>query len=216
MAPWAGRIKNNEVVFNGKHFPQEINFQEWAIHGTVAFEEGKVQNQTSTSVEIIHETNDLWPIKMEIVQKWFITHNFVKCQVLVSSSSGEFPAEIGWHPWFKRQLKKGKPARFGIEAISQYKKDGKLITLNETKPIGIPPFDDTFDVPSGKGFIEWPDALRVDFLSDVDTFVIFDEPKDFFCIEPQTGPPDAINQPRHIVSPGKPLEASVKWEVTRL
>ena len=50
----------------------------------------------------------------------------------------------------------------------------------------------------------------------MDTFVIFDEPSDVFCIEPQTGPPDAINHPRHIVSPGKPLEASVKWDVTRL
>ena len=216
MAPWAGRIRDNQVVYKGKNYPQEVNFQNWAIHGTVLFNEGQIRNQSETSVEIVHETNDKWPVKMEIVQKWSITNNFVKCQVTVSSASGEFPAEIGWHPWFKRQLEKGKPAKFGIEAISQYEKDENFFTLNKTKQIGIPPFDDAFDVPTGKGFIEWPDALRIDFSSDVDTFVIFDEPEDVFCIEPQTGPPDAVNHPRNIVSPGKPLEASVKWEVTRL
>lgn len=216
MAPWAGRIRDNQVVYKGNHFPQEINFQNWAIHGTVLFVEGKIRNQSETSVEIVHETNNKWPVKMEIVQKWSITNNFVKCQVSVSSSSGEFPAEIGWHPWFKRQLEKGKPAKFGVEAISQYVKDENFFTLNKTKPIGIPPFDDAFDVPTGKGFIEWPDALRIDFSSDVDTFVIYDEPEDVFCIEPQTGPPDSINHARHVVSPGKPLEASVKWEITRL
>ena len=216
MAPWAGRIRDNQIVYKGSNFPQDVNFQNWAIHGTVAFSEGKIRNQSETSVEIVHETNDKWPVKMEIVQKWSITNNFVKSHVIVSSVSGEFPAEIGWHPWFKRQLTKGKPAKFGIEAISQYEKDEKNFTLNKTKSIGVPPFDDAFDVPTGKGFIEWPDALRIDFTSDLDTFVIFDEPADVFCIEPQTGPPDAINQPRHIVSPRKPLEASVKWEVTPL
>ena len=71
-------------------------------------------------------------------------------------------------------------------------------------------------MPSGKGFIEWPEALRIDFSGDVDTFVIYDELEDVFCIEPQTGPPDAVNHPKHLVSPGAPLSASVKWEIIRL
>ena len=50
MAPWAGRIKDNQVSFQNKDYPQKINFQKWAIHGTVAFSEGKIRNQTETSV----------------------------------------------------------------------------------------------------------------------------------------------------------------------
>jgi len=46
--------------------------------------------------------------------------------------------------------------------------------------------------------------------------VIYDELEDVFCIEPQTGPPDAVNHPKHLVSPGAPLSASVKWEIIRL
>jgi galactose mutarotase-like enzyme len=40
MAPWAGRIKDNQIVYKGEKYPQEVNFQNWAIHGTVAFTEG--------------------------------------------------------------------------------------------------------------------------------------------------------------------------------
>lgn len=216
MAPWAGRIKNNQVSFNGKSYPQEINFQQWAIHGTVAFSPGKIQNQSDFAVEILHETNDKWPIKMQVLQRWSIANNFLKCYASISTEQAEFPAQLGWHPWFKRQLTKGKIAKFGIEAESQYKKDENNFTLNETQPIGIPPFDDAFVVTSGKGFIEWPEALRIDFSSDVDTFVIYDELEDFFCIEPQTGPPDDVNHAKHLVSPGAPVAASVKWEIIRL
>jgi len=216
MAPWAGRIRDNQVIYKNVKYPQEVNFQKWAIHGTVAFSEGKVQNQTSDSVEIVHTTNSNWPVKMEILQRWTVTNRYVKCFAKISVIKGEFPAELGWHPWFKRQLTKGKSAKFGIEAILQYIKDDNFFTLNETKEIGVPPFDDAFVVPTGKGFIEWPEALRIDFSTDLQTFVVFDEPEDVFCIEPQTGPPDAINRAQTLVTPEKPLEASVKWEITGL
>ena len=35
MAPWAGRLKDYQVVHKGRNFPQNVNFQNWAIHGTV-------------------------------------------------------------------------------------------------------------------------------------------------------------------------------------
>jgi len=215
MAPWAGRISNNEIRYKNKNYKQDINFQNFAIHGTAAFSEGQITHQNDFSVEITHQTDKNWPVLATIKQKWKLTNNFLETSAQISCESGEFPAQLGWHPWFKRQLAKGKPARFGIEAISQYVKDENLFTLNETKPIAIPPFDDAFDVPSGKGFIEWPEALRLDFQGNVQTFVIYDEPADVFCIEPQTGPPDAINQNPVLVSPGKPLKASVKWEISR-
>ena len=216
MAPWAGRIKDNKIIYKSKQYPQEINFETFAIHGTVAFTAGKVLNQSETSVEILHETNDSWPVKMKILQKWMITKNYVSSSAKISCDKGEFPAELGWHPWFKRHLNRGQRAIYAIEATSQYVKDKNSFTLNETKPIAIPPFDDAFHVPTGKGFIEWPNALRIDFTSNVDTFVIYDELEDLFCVEPQTGPPDAINHPKHLVSPQNPLEASVKWEVISL
>ena len=215
MAPWAGRIENNEIVYKGNNYPQSINFQSWAIHGTVAFEKGKVLNHQADSVEIIHESNNNFPVKAIINQKWFVANKFIRCSASIEVDQ-EFPVQLGWHPWFKRDLGNGKKAKYAIEAISQYIRTKDFVTLNETKEIGIPPFDDAFDVPSGKGFIQWPDALRLDFQFDHKTFVIYDEPEDSFCIEPQTGPPNSTNHALFVATPNKPLLASVKWDITQI
>lgn len=215
MAPWAGRLAKNSVSFNNKEYVQDINFQEWSIHGTSAFEPGDVQNITKDSVEIVHQTNKNWPVAATILQRWSVSDKYVKCFAQIASEQ-EFPAQIGWHPWFLRKLSRGDNAKFGIEATAQYVKDENFITQELTKEIGIPPFDDAFEVPTGKGFIEWPNALRIDFQFDHTTFVIFDEPQDSFCIEPQTGAPNSINRAQHLVGPNKPLSACVKWEITQI
>ena len=88
MAPWAGRIKDNKIIYKSKEYPQEINFETFAIHGTVAFTAGKVLNQSDTSVEILHETNDSWPVKMKILQKWMITKNYVSSSAKISCDEG--------------------------------------------------------------------------------------------------------------------------------
>lgn len=213
MAPWAGRIENNQITFKNTNYPQDINFQNWAIHGTVAFEKGQILNQQSDSVEILHYSNENWPVKAIIKQKWFVSNKFIRCSASIDVDK-EFPAQLGWHPWFKRDIGNGKNAKYAIEAISQYIKTKDFVTLNQTKDIGTPPFDDAFDVPSGKGFIEWENALRIDFQFDHQTFVIYDEPEDSFCIEPQTGPPNATNYGLSIATPEAPLKASVKWDIT--
>lgn len=215
MAPWAGRLQNNEIVYQGKSYPQEINFQNWAIHGTVAFEKGKVLNHQSDSVEIVHESNRNFPVTAIIKQKWFVANKYIRSSASIEVDQ-EFPVQLGWHPWFKRDLGNGKRARYAIEAVSQYIRTKDFVTLNETKEIGIPPFDDAFDVPSGKGFIEWPNTLRIDFQFDHKTFVIYDEPEDSFCIEPQTGPPNSTNRAEFVATPNKPLLASVKYDLSQI
>ncbi len=215
MAPWAGRLENNQITYKNQSFPQNINFEKWAIHGTVAFEEGKIVSHQNDSVEIVHKSNNNWPVKAEIKQKWFVTNKFIRCSAEIKVDQ-EFPVQLGWHPWFKRDIGNGQFAKYGIEAVSQYVRTKDFVTLNETKEIGIPPFDDAFHVPSGKGFIEWPKALRLDFQFDHQTFVIFDEPLDSFCIEPQTGPPNACNHALFVATPDKPLTASVKWDITQI
>lgn len=215
MAPWAGRIENNQITFESKTYPQKINFQNWAIHGTVCFEESKIINQKQDLLETINYSNSDWPVKAEIYQKWFVTSKSIKCSATIKVDK-KFPAQIGWHPWFKRDIGNNKNAKYAIQAVSQYIKTKEFVTLNETKDISIPPFDDAFHVPSGKGFIEWPDALRIDFESDHQTFVVYDEPEDVFCIEPQTSAPNANNHAIHVATPDKPLSAFVKWDITHL
>ena len=67
--------------------------------------------------------------------------------------------------------------------------------------------------------IEWPGHLRIDLTSSHPWLVVFDELPDFICIEPQSGPPNGINDaplaPVTIVAPGQPLALVNTWRVTR-
>ena len=41
--------------------------------------------------------------------------------------------------------------------------------------------------------------------SDCDHWVVYDQPAHATCVEPQSGPPDALNVAPVVVSPGEPL-----------
>ncbi len=65
--------------------------------------------------------------------------------------------------------------------------------------------------------LTWPGALEVALTSTCDHVVLFDETSHAICVEPQTGPPNALNHPEQatIVRPGHPLtaEMSLTWSV---
>ncbi len=47
-------------------------------------------------------------------------------------------------------------------------------------------------------------------------WVVYDEPQHALCIEPMTGPPDALNLAQVVVSPEHPLVAEAHLEWLRL
>ena len=63
-------------------------------------------------------------------------------------------------------------------------------------------------------------ALEVALTSTCDHVVLYDETRHAICVEPQTGPPDALNHLERatIVRPGHPLiaEMSLTWSVPSL
>ena len=95
----------------------------------------------------------------------------------------------------------------------------------ERGPCGLPtgevviaafgPWDDCFVVLAGPPTIRWPGALELTLSSDVDHWVVYDEPEDALCVEPWSGPPDALNIAQRRVEPGAPLTASFKMRWRR-
>jgi aldose 1-epimerase len=57
----------------------------------------------------------------------------------------------------------------------------------------------------------WPDRFALELASTCDHWVVYTEPDDAICLEPQTGPPDAVHLAPHVVLPGEPLTASMTW-----
>ncbi|MEM1333882.1 MAG: hypothetical protein AAGG08_10520 [Actinomycetota bacterium] len=60
-------------------------------------------------------------------------------------------------------------------------------------------------------------AARVEVTSDCDHLVVFDRPAHATCVEPQSGPPDAVNlggaHAPDVVAPGSPLRRTmtISW-----
>jgi aldose 1-epimerase len=60
--------------------------------------------------------------------------------------------------------------------------------------------------------LRWPGALEVTLRSSCPEWVLFDGPSHAVCLEPQTGPPDAVNLGKaSLVVPGRPLAATFEW-----
>ena len=61
--------------------------------------------------------------------------------------------------------------------------------------------------------LRWGGALELTITSSCDDLVLYDLPTHAVCVEPQTGPPDALRLTPILVEPGWPLvaEATFGW-----
>jgi aldose 1-epimerase len=216
MAPWAGRIRNNAV---GEH-RMEPTFGPWAIHGTAPWRPATVLQSTAASITLKQDLG-AWPFAGSVETHWAITETTVQTNITVSSERDEFPATVGWHPWFPRELH-GAQARVDLPATDQLVRGEDALPTGERIPYQPIPgtFDDAFLVPSQQATITWPDVARVHVTSSEPWFVLFDQLPDAVCIEPQSGPPDGLRSSAYwepfLVTPNRPLALSTTWTVELL
>ena len=222
MAPWVGRLDQQKIVFESREYPQSTNFKNWAIHGTLPFAECRVLAHSDTEVVISHSTDKHWPIPALVTLAWEVHDWGVETRASVSTTEGNFPAAVGWHPWFRRNLLLGddvvgRSAVYGFDASTQFAVDENFIVSGDTIDVGTSPFDDSFFVADGKAHISWPGFRRIDIDADVQFMHLY-ESENFVCIEPETAPPNGVNLLEagfgHIVSPGRPLTAHAEWRVS--
>lgn len=222
MAPWAGRIKGAAVDFNGARYPQLINHSPWAIHGSTPFHPPTIIEQTESRVIFEHNLdNELptWPKGFTVVHSWELKESELITEIFVKSSETEFPAVVGWHPWFVRTLANGDVGSYGVSATHVFEVDDSKIVTGELGKIEAGPWDCAFLAPTGKAFIEWGNSFRIEINTNSEFFVVYDEPDDFVCIEPQSGPPNGsnLNSPEfnYVVTPTNPLVLSATWKVSK-
>lgn len=217
MAPWVGRIRNAAVNYQGRTFIQPLNFDQWAIHGSMPFSECRVLAHSSDEVVISHTTSRAWPIAAVVTSVWEVNEWGISTRASIATTAGEFPASLGWHPWFRRNLDVGQSARYELEINQKFARDADNIVTGELSDAGSGPFDDSFTVPNGHAYIEWPGFRRIDIDSDV-RFMHLYEAESSVCIEPETAPPNGVNLLDlgfgHVVRPQQPLTAEAHWRVS--
>ena len=224
MAPFAGRIRDGRFDFGGRSWQLERNRPPHAIHGTLlraAWQRREDERCTGADAATLALEAPLgpgWPFAGRARSRFALTEADLAIDLAVHADDAPFPASIGWHPWFRRRLARGGAARLEITAAEVYRRDAAGIPTGERIAPPPGPWDDCFTGLSAPPRLHWPGALRLTLESSSDHFVVYDEPEDALCVEPQSGPPDAPNLMPRIVEPGHPLAMRVRfaWEIDGL
>lgn len=224
MAPWAGRIRDNTVEWNGHRHDLPVTRDTWALHGTALGQAAAVLDWSSEpdDARLVARIEDHpgWPWPTAIDIEWQLRPRVLTASITVHALVEPFPAVVGWHPWFRRQLDAGGPLAWGLEATERLVRGEDHLPTGARVPYSAAdgPFDDAFVVPDGRGSVRWPGLLAIDIASDGGWYVVFDELASFACVEPQSGPPDGLREDSGpaIVFPGSPHTLTTTWSMRDL
>jgi galactose mutarotase-like enzyme len=215
MAPWAGRLRDNQVPTDGAVFTLPPTMDQWAIHGTVLDRPWQVRRSDERLAELSCALAGPWPWPGTVTSRWRLAPGSLTVTLRLEATATPFPASIGWHPWFRRQLPGSDPAELRLpDARMLQRGSDQLPTARLVEP-PAGPYDDAFDLPRGVAGIRWAGRLSLRCRSDHRWFVVYDEQPDAVCLEPQTAPPDALRPdspaPAALVTPGRPLTLTTHW-----
>jgi aldose 1-epimerase len=116
------------------------------------------------------------------------------------------PAVGGWHPWWRR------PVHLDLPARTMLRRDAEGIATEErVTPIPPGPWDDCFTDLDGPPVLTWEGGLELSVESDCEWVVVYDEPAESVCVEPQSGPPDALNHDPPVATPRQPVVVHSTW-----
>lgn len=209
MAPYAGRLGHGRLEFAGRTWQLPLGAPPHAIHGHVFDVPWQVDGDGVFSARL----RDPWPFAGTVRQELVLTDGGLDAR-LVLEAEQEMPATLGYHPWFGRQLDRGGPVELRLAPVRQYATDDAALPTGELVAPTGGPYDDCFLGMSQPPRLVWPGALELTLDSSDDHWVVFDELPGAVCVEPQTGPPDAVALGRAAVVPAGGelvLEASFAW-----
>lgn len=204
MAPWAGRLAFGRLYFDERTIEFPITSAPHANHGTVMHQSWEMVESTDTTATLRADMRPRWPFDGTVEQRFTLTDEYFRVEMTIEANE-PFPAQLGWHPWYRRQLDRGEALTVEFAADSMYDVDSEQLVTGElvTPPEG--PWDDTFTNVTQPPILRWADALTVELTSDMDHWVVFTRPDHAVAIEPQSGAPNDLNRAPHVLQPGESL-----------
>lgn len=184
MVPWAGRVRHGRFRFDDATVQLPINLAPHAIHGTGFVSDWQVVDAGREYCELRCDLG--WQFGGTAHQHFRLDEHGLTCMLSVYAVQRAMPAVIGWHPCLR------KPLQADLTFEHMYVRDADHIALATLTDPTPHPWDDCFTAPTGPLRLHYP-GLTLTVGSDCDHWVVYDEPDDVTCVEPQSGPPDAFN-----------------------
>lgn len=219
MVPFVGRIHNGRFVCDGAviELPANLPPEPHAIHGHSWHAAWKLASEAEHSASLVYDHSaDAWPWDYSARQDFEIDDNQMTVRLSVTNKGPtDMPAGLGWHPYFPRDN-----AILTVPTAREWFPDEET---GDNIPIAIQPaadlstgspvdeltLDTTFSVREPAVSISWP-THSVSMVSDpVFTHATIYVPpgEDYFCAEPITHAPNAVNSSRSA------SETGLKWLV---
>jgi len=205
MVPFSGRIANGSFSTNDETVQLAPNMlpEPHAIHGFGWQTAWNVEEQTSDSAILIHNGGgDVWPWHYTAKQVFQLTDTGLQLTLSVQNNSEtNMPAGLGWHPYFDRD-----GAKLSADTTHVWLSGDDMIP---TPPVTIPEdmdlrqprhvddlqLDYAFNVGATVQAFEWQNLKLVQTADPIFQNLIVYVPtgENFFCVEPATHAPDAVN-----------------------
>lgn len=216
MVPFAGRVRGGRFAFRGRSYDLSIEMPPHAIHGTVLDRPWESIDDRTISTDL----GPSWPFAGRAIQRFELEAGRFTSRLELHADE-PMPASIGWHPWFRRRPRPVagadagpavEPVELELDAGAMFRRDTAGIATRElVVPPPPGPWDDCFTDLRRPPIVRWPGFLELTIESDCPAWVVYTMPTDALCVEPQTAPPDALNQSPVVVEPGRPLTAEMTW-----
>lgn len=206
MVPYAGRVGGASFDFEGRTVALPANLPPHAIHGSGFTTPWDVLDDGLDHCEL--RCALAWSLGGTAHQHLQLTPDALVCVLTVVAGHDPMPVVIGWHPWFV------KPAADRLAFAAMYERGPDGLPTGRIVHPGHRPWDDCFVNPLAPLRLEYANDLTVTVSSDAGHWVVYDEPDHATCIEPQSGPPDAVHLGMaHRLSPGEMLQRTmtISW-----
>lgn len=208
MVPYCGRVRDARLSFGGRSHDLPVSADPHSIHGTTFDRRWDVVDADESSVELCTDLGPHWPFLGHVVHHVSLGPGSLSLRLTVEAGE-DMPVMVGWHPWFV------KPDSSPTELRTMLRRDDSGIATNErvVRPAG--PVDDCF-VGRFDGRSSDADELLTFRIANVDLglssdcthWVLYDEPRHATCVEPQSGPPNQVNDAPVVLTAG---ESMTRW-----
>ena len=213
MVPFAGRIREGRFAFEDQTYALPPTLGPHAIHGTEFDRAWSLDRRSDHAAAMDVALDAPWPFAGRVRHDVVLAPDHLALTLTVDADE-TMPVTLGWHPWFLRTLAAGGEAELVVPADRIYERDADHIPTGRLAPVPPGPWDDCFTGLHGPPVITWPGALRLVVEHACPCVVVFTEPAHALCVEPQSGPPDAVNLGRAaIVGRGRSVSAAMtlRW-----
>lgn len=199
MVPYAGRVRDAILKIAGEQFPLRKNMPPHSLHGTVFDRPWNVIENSSSVAVLEIDLGDQWPFAGTVQHHIQLTDTKLEMQLEVYALDA-MPIQVGWHPWFV------KPDTTSLHFDTMLQRDSAGIATTQRVPQPATPVDDCFVNPEEPLTITI-ENLHLTLSSDCSHWVMYNIPLHATCIEPQSGPPNGIND--------GPFELATNTSMTR-